>query len=198
MRVVGLTGGIASGKSTVTAMFRELGAQVIDADQVARDVVEPGTPGLEEVARRFPGVVDPSGQLDRAALGRRVFADPAERRALEAIVHPRIREEVARRTEALARAGVTVVLYDAALLIENELHRGMDGVILVSAPEAVQRARLAARDGLDDLAITARLAAQLPLADKRAHATWVVENGGSLDETRAQVRRIWEQIRGSG
>jgi dephospho-CoA kinase len=198
MRVVGLTGGIASGKSTVSAMFRELGAQVIDADQVARDVVEPGTPGLEEVARRFPGVLDPSGQLDRAALGRRVFADPAERRALEGILHPRIREEVARRTEALARAGETVVLYDAALLIENGLHRGMDGVIVVSAPEAAQRARLAARDGLDDAAITARLAAQLPLADKRAHATWVVENGGSLDETRAQVRRIWEQIRGSG
>ena len=109
MRVVGLTGGIASGKSTVSAMFRELGAEVIDADQVAREVVEPGTPGLEEVARRFPGVVDATGRLDRASLGRRVFADPAERRALNAIVHPRIREEVARRTEALARAGVTVV-----------------------------------------------------------------------------------------
>ena len=198
MRVVGLTGGIGSGKSTVSAMFRELGAQVIDADQVARDVVEPGTPGLEEAARRFPGVLDPSGHLDRAALGRRVFADPAERRALEGILHPRIREEVARRTEALARAGVTVALYDAALLIENGLHRGLDGVILVSAPEAVQRARLAARDGLDEAAITARLAAQLPLAHKRAHATWVVDNGGSLDETRAQVRRIWEEIRGSG
>ena len=195
MRVVGLTGGIASGKSTVTAMFRELGAPVIDADEVARDVVEPGTPGLAEVARRFPGVVDASGLLDRAALGRRVFADPAERRALEAIVHPRIREEVARRTEALARTGATVVLYDAALLIENQLHRGMDGVIVVSAPESLQRSRLAARDGLDDAAITARLAAQLPLADKRAHATWVVDNGGSLDETRAQVRRIWDQIR---
>jgi dephospho-CoA kinase len=197
MRVVGLTGGIASGKSTVTAMFRELGADVIDADQVARDVVEPGTPGLEAVARRFPGVVDAAGQLDRVALGRRVFADPAERRALEAIVHPRIRDEVARRTEALARAGVSVVLYDAALLIENGLHRGMDGVVLVSAPEAVQRARLAARDGLDEAAISARLAAQLPLADKRAHATWVVDNGGSLDDTRAQVRRIWEDIRRS-
>jgi dephospho-CoA kinase len=197
MRVVGLTGGIASGKSTVTAMFRQLGAEVIDADQVARDVVEPGTPGLEEVARRFPGVVDAAGRLDRVALGRRVFADPDERRALEAIVHPRIREEVARRTEALARAGVTVVLYDAALLIENGLHRGMDGVVLVSAPESVQRARLAARDGLDEAAITARLAAQLPLADKRAHATWVVDNGGSLDDTRAQVRRIWEDIRRS-
>jgi dephospho-CoA kinase len=198
MRVVGLTGGIASGKSTVTAMFRELGAEVIDADQVARDVVEPGTAGLEAVALRFPEVVDASGRLDRVALGRRVFADPAERRALEAIVHPRIREEVARRTEALSRAGVTVVLYDAALLIENGLHRGMDGVVLVSAPEEVQRARLAARDGLDEAAITARLAAQLPLADKRAHATWVVENGGSLDETRAQVRRIWENIRRGG
>jgi dephospho-CoA kinase len=195
MRVVGLTGGIASGKSTVTAMFRELGAAVIDADEVAREVVEPGTPGLAEVARRFPGVVDASGRLDRAALGRRVFGDPAERRALEAILHPRIREEVARRTEALSRTGVTLVLYDAALLIENGLHRGMDGVIVVWAPESLQRSRLAARDGLDEAAITARLAAQLPLADKRAHATWVVDNGGALDETRAQVRRIWDQIR---
>ena len=194
MRLVGLTGGIASGKSTVSAMFRELGAQVIDADQVARDVVEPGTPGLEEVARRFPGVVDASGRLDRAELGRRVFADPAERRALEAILHPRIRDEVARRTGALARAGVPVALYDAALLIENGLHRGMDGVIVVWAPEEAQRSRLAARDALDDAAVSARLAAQLPLADKRAHATWVVDNGGTLEETRAQVRRIWQEI----
>ena len=198
MRVVGLTGGIASGKSTVTAMFRELGAQVIDADQVARDVVEPGTPGVEEVARRFPGVVDASGRLDRTELGRRVFADPAERRALEAIVHPRIREEVTRRLEALARAGENVALYDAALLIENGLQKGMDGVIVVWAPESLQRARLAARDGLDEAAVTARLRAQMPLADKRAHATWVVDNGGSLDETRAQVRRIWEEIQQSG
>jgi dephospho-CoA kinase len=195
MRVVGLTGGIASGKSTVSAMFRELGAHVIDADEVARDVVEPGTPGLDEVARRFPGVVDASGRLDRAELGRRVFADATERRALEAILHPRIREEVARRTEVLAQAGVEVVLYDAALLIENGLHRGMQGVIVVFAPESAQRSRLGARDGLDEAAITARLAAQLPLADKRAHATWVVDNGGSLEETRAQVRQIWDEIR---
>ena len=198
MRVVGLTGGIASGKSTVTAMFRELGAQVIDADQVARDVVEPGTPGVEEVARRFPGVVDASGRLDRTELGRRVFGNPAERRALEAIVHPRIREEVERRLEALARAGAKVALYDAALLIENGLQKGMDGVIVVWAPESLQRARLAARDGLDEAAVTARLGAQLPLADKRAHATWVVDNGGSMDETRAQVQRIWEEIQQSG
>jgi len=198
MRVVGLTGGIASGKSTVSAMFRELGAQVIDADQVAREVVAPGTPGVEEVARRFPGVVDGRGQLDRAALGERIFADSGERKALEAILHPRIRAEVARRMEALESTGFDVVLYDAALLIENDLHRGMDGVVLVAAPEAVQRARLVARDGLDEAAISARLAAQLSLADKRAHATWVVDNGGSLEDTRAQVRRIWEEIRRSG
>ena len=198
MRVVGLTGGIASGKSTVSAMFRDLGAEVVDADAVAREVVEPGTPGLVEVAGRFPGVVDSAGRLDRAALGRRVFADPAERRALEAILHPRIREEVARRMEALVRGGVTVALYDAALLIENGLHRGMDGVVLVTVPESVQRSRLAARDGLDEVDVTARLAAQLPLADKRAYATWVVDNGGSLDETRVQVRQIWEEIRRSG
>jgi dephospho-CoA kinase len=197
MRKVGLTGGIGSGKSTVSAMFRELGADVIDADQVARDVVVPGTPALEEIARRFPGVVDAEGRLDRAALGARVFAEESERRALEAITHPRIRAEVARRAEALARAGVTVVLYDAPLLIENGLHRGLDGVILVWAPEAVQRARLAVRDGLDEAAVSARLAAQMPLAEKRAHATWEVDNGGSLEQTRAQVQRIWEEIRRS-
>ena len=95
----------------------------------------------------------------------------------------------------LAQAGVEVVLYDAALLIENGLHRGMQGVIVVFAPESAQRSRLGARDGLDEAAITARLAAQLPLADKRAHATWVVDNGGSLEETRAQVRQIWDEIR---
>jgi len=198
MRTVGLTGGIGSGKSTVSAMLRELGATVIDADQVARDVVAPGSPALQDIARRFPGVVDAQGRLDRAALAARVFADPSERRALEAITHPRIRAEVARRQQALARSGVPVAIYDAALLIENGLHHGLDGVILVSAPEAVQRARLAARDGLDEAAVSARLAAQMPLADKRVHATWEVDNGGTLEETRTQVQRIWEEILRSG
>jgi dephospho-CoA kinase len=194
MRVIGLTGGIASGKSTVSEMFRALGAEVIDADQVAREVVEPGTPALAEISQRFPGVVDASGRLDRGALAARVFADPSERRALNAIVHPRIQAEVARRTERLSRTGLDVVLYDAALLIENELHRRLDGVVLVWAPESVQRARLAARDGLAAAEVKARLAAQLPLESKRTHATWEVDNGGTLDETRAQVGRIWREI----
>lgn len=199
MRIIGLTGGIASGKSTVSAMFRALGAEVIDADQLARQVVEPATPGVEEVSRRFPGVVDAQGRLDRAALAARIFADPTERAALEAILHPRIQLEVRRRVASLEAAGVKVVLYDAALLIENGLQRGLQGVVLVWAPEEVQRHRLAARDGLGPAEVEARLRAQMPLAEKRAHATWEVDNSGSLSETEAQVRRIWEEIRrGSG
>jgi len=195
MRVVGLTGGIASGKSTVSAMFRALGAQVIDADQLARQVVEPGTPGVEEVARRFPGVVDAQGRLDRAALAERIFTDPAERAALEAILHPRIQLEARRRIAALEQAGVPVALYDAALLFENGLQRNLEGVVLVWAPEAVQRQRLAARDGLTATEVEARLRAQMPLSEKRPLATWEVDNGGSLADTEAQVRRIWEEIR---
>jgi dephospho-CoA kinase len=208
MRVIGLTGGIASGKSTVSAMFRALGAEVIDADQVARQVVEPGTAVVEEISRRFPGVVDAQGRLDRAALAARIFSDPAERSALEAIVHPRIQAEVRRRIGRLEEAGVPVVLYDAALLVENGrgqrddrpgLQRDLQGVVLVWAPEDVQRRRLAARDGLGPAEVEARLRAQMPLAAKRVHATWEVDNGGSLAATEAQVRRIWEEIRrGSG
>jgi dephospho-CoA kinase len=194
MRVVGLTGGIASGKSTVSAMFRALGAEVIDADQLARQVVEPGTPGVKEVSRRFPGVVDAEGRLDRAALAARIFADPAERAALEAILHPRIQLEARRRIGALEQAGVRVALYDAALLFENELQRNLQGVVLVWAPEDAQRRRLAARDGLPPAEVEARLAAQMPLSRKRALATWEVDNGGSLADTEAQVRRIWEEI----
>jgi dephospho-CoA kinase len=196
MRVIGLTGGIASGKSTVSEMFRALGATVLDADAVAREVVEPGRPALEEIRSRFPGVVDASGRLDRAALAARIFGNDAERAALEAIVHPRIQTEVALRTEAFSRAGLPVLLYDAALLIENGIHRKLDGVILVWVPEEVQRTRLAARDRLTPQEIHARMAAQLPLEQKRVQATWEVDNSGTLENTRAQVERIWEEIRG--
>lgn len=196
MRLVGLTGGIGSGKSTVTQMFRALGAEVIDADELAREVVRPGQPALAEIARRFPGTVDAAGQLDRASLAARIFADPAERAALNAIVHPRIQAEVQRRTEALARAGAKVVLYDAALLIENGLHRAMDAVIVVWVPPEVQRERLMARDHLDHATAEERIRAQMPLDEKRALATWVVNNGGGLEETRRQVEQIWRTLRG--
>ncbi len=198
MRLYGLTGGIASGKSTVSRMLRELGAQVLDADAIAREVVEPGTPGLAEVAARFPGVLGPDGRLDRAKLGARVFADPAERAALNALLHPRIGQAFLEKTQALATQGTQRVIYDAPLLIENGLHAGMDGVVLVWVPRELQKARLRARDGLDEQAAEARLAAQLPLDEKRAHATWIVDNSGELAATRAQVEEVWRAMLARG
>jgi dephospho-CoA kinase len=198
VRLVGLTGGIGSGKSTVSEMFRALGATIIDADQVAREVVRPGEPALEEIARRFQGTLDASGQLDRAALAARIFSDPAERAALNAILHPRIQAEVQRRTEALAAAGVEQVLYDAALLIENGLHHAMEAVIVVWVPPELQRTRLTARDGLSQAEAEMRIAAQAPLDAKRALATWVVDNAGTKEQTRQQVVAIWKALRGGG
>jgi len=195
MRMVGLTGGIASGKSTVAGMLRALGAELMDADQVAREVVAPGTPALAEISVRFPGVVLADGTLDRAALGRRVFGSPEERAALNAITHPRIQAAVQERTEAHRARGVPRVVYDAALLMENGLHAAMDGgVILVAASEDTQRARLVARDGLTPEEAEARIRSQLPLEAKRRHARWVIENDGDLDSLRAQVERTWREV----
>ena len=198
MKLYGLTGGIASGKSTVSRMLRELGAHVLDADVIAREVVEPGTPGLQAVAERFPGVLGPDGRLDRAKLGARIFGDPQERAALNALLHPLIGQQFMLRTQALAEQGVERVLYDAPLLIENRLHLGMDGVVLVWVPREVQKARLMARDGLDEAAADARLAAQLPLDEKRQHATWVVDNSGELGTTRARVEEVWRTMLARG
>ncbi|MFZ5445777.1 MAG: dephospho-CoA kinase [Myxococcota bacterium] len=194
MKLYGLTGGIATGKSTVTAMFRALGLPVIDADQLAREVVEPGQPALAEIAARFPGVLGADGRLDRKKLGERIFQDPAERAALNAITHPRIRELALTRTVELAATGAPVALYDAPLLIENRLHEGMNGVILVWCPREVQLERLRARDGLTLEQAEARLASQLPIDDKRAFATWIIDNGGTLEATRAQVERISREL----
>jgi dephospho-CoA kinase len=198
VHLYGLTGGIASGKSTVSGMLRELGAHVLDADVIAREVVEPGTPGLAAVAERFPGVIGPDGRLDRAKLGARIFADPAERAALNALLHPLIFQQFLHRTHHLAAQGVEHVIYDAPLLIENRLHEAMEGVLLVWVPRAVQKARLMARDGLDEAAAEVRLAAQLPLDDKRPYATWVVDNSGELAATRAQVEAVWRAMLARG
>jgi dephospho-CoA kinase len=195
MRVFGLTGGIATGKSTVSSMFRDAGLPIIDADLLAREVVEPGTPALAEIAARFPGVIGADGRLDRKKLGARIFNDAAERAALGAITHPRIRDLALERTTALAQTGAPIAIYDAPLLIENRLHEGMNGVILVVCPEAVQLERLRTRDGLTDEQARARVASQMPLPQKRAHATWVIDNGGSLAQTRAQVEQVISQLR---
>lgn len=198
MHVFGLTGGIASGKSTVTRMLRELGAQVLDADVLAREVVEPGTPGLAAVAERFPGVVGPDGRLDRVKLGARVFSDAGERAALNAIIHPLVREAFLARVQALDAQGVERVIYDVPLLIESGMHTWLEGVAVVWVPRDVQKARLMSRDGLDAAAAEARLAAQLPLDEKRAHATWLIDNSGDVASTRAQVEQVWRAMLARG
>lgn len=195
MLVIGLTGGIASGKSTVAAMLRELGAPIVDADLLAREVVEPGTPALAEIAARFgPDMLDEGGRLDRKRLAARVFADDVARAQLNAITHPRIAEASRAAMGAIRGQGHPVAVYEAALLVENRVHLGLDGLIVVAVSEEEQIARLCRRDGIDADAARARLAAQLPLAAKVTVADWVIDNGRSTEDTRAQVERVWREV----
>ena len=185
VRIWGLTGNIGSGKSTVGRLLAARGVPVVDADQVAREVVEPGRPALRDIASRFPGVLRPDGTLDRKALAARVFADPGERSALERIIHPRIAEEVATRMAALASTGHTTAVYEAALIV-------------VTAPPEAQIARLRTRDNMSEEEARARIAAQLPSTEKAKQATVVIENAGSEAELSAQVDRLVERMRGEG
>lgn len=194
MKFIGLTGGIATGKSTVTAMLRALGAKVLDADELAREVVAPGSEGLAEIAARWPDVIAPGGSLDRQKLGAHIFHSPEARKALDAITHPRIQARVLAETSRLAAAGERVCFYDAALLIENRLHQAMDGVVLVVVPREVQLQRLMARNGISREEAEARIASQLPLDEKKRHATWLVDNSGPLEATRAQVEKVWHEV----
>ena len=194
MQLYGLTGGIATGKSTVARRFVELGMPLIDADVIARDVVATGQPALAEIAARFPGVVGADGVLNRAALGERIFGNPVERAALDAITHPRIRQAVLEQSIALAESEAPRALYDAPLLIENRLHEGLAGVVLVVAPRDVQRQRLMARNHLSAAEADARIDSQMPLDAKRPFATWIIDNAGDLEATRSQVDEVWRQM----
>ena len=194
MRVWGLTGNIGAGKSTVARLLAKRGVPVVDADQIAREVVAPGTEGLREIAARWPQVVSDQGVLDRRALAALVFQDPRERAALNQITHPRIAFEVAARLRALAEAGQPVAVYEAALIIENKLSVGLDGLAVVTAPEEVQLARLRQRDGMTEAEARARIASQLPAAEKLRHATFAIDNAGSEAELAAQVERLFSAM----
>ena len=194
-RVFGLTGGIASGKSTVARMLTELGAPVVDADLLARKVVEPGQPAHQEIVAAFGAeVLTADGTIDRKRLADLVFADEGRRRRLNAITHPRIAEAAQAETARHLAAGAPLVFYEAALLVENGLHHALDGLVVVSAPDEVQLARLRARDGLDEAAARARLAAQLPLAEKLKVATHVIDNAGDRAATQSQVERLYHTL----
>ncbi|HEX5057971.1 MAG TPA: dephospho-CoA kinase [Kofleriaceae bacterium] len=193
--VIGLTGGIASGKSAVAKLLLAKGAAVIDADKLARDVVAPGQPALAELVARFgAAILATDGTLDRKRLGAIAFSDEQARRDLNRITHPRIAAASAAAIAAWSDAGANVVFYEAALLIENRVHTGLSGVVVVSAPPAVQQQRLMARDSLSAEDALARIAAQLPLAEKVKVATWVIENHGDLDDLTAEVDRVVAEI----
>lgn len=193
MRVLGLTGGIGSGKSTVAAMFAELGAEIIDADQLARDVVEPGQPALDEIVTRFgAGILLANGRLDRRQLGTLVFADAAARADLDAITHPRIRERMeAAVTARRDREGVLIL--DIPLLYENARTQLVEKVIVVWVDPPTQGRRLSERGELTAEEIRQRIAAQMPLDEKRALADHVIDNRGSKEATRRQVEAIFRR-----
>jgi len=194
--LVGLTGGIATGKSMVDTALRELGARIIDADVLAREVVEPGEPALAEIAAEFgPGALGPDGRLDRKALGAIVFADPERRRKLEAMTHPRIRERFLAMLETLAAQGFRgLVVFDAPVMIESGNYRNMDKLVVVITDEPTQVARLMARDGIGRDEALRKIASQMPLAEKAKLADYVIDNSGARDATAAQVRRVHEAL----
>ena len=195
---IGLTGGIGSGKSMVAQRLRDLGAAVVDADAIAREVTAPGGPAYAAIVRAFgQSVLCCDGSLDRKALAARVFADEAARRQLNALTHPHIRQRMAEEGARLAATpGVGVIVFDIPLLLETTdgSDLGLEGVVVVTAADAVRIARLTARDGLTPRDARQRLDAQMPLAQKVARADWVIDNNGSAEQTREQVLKLWEVL----
>ncbi|GAA2029677.1 hypothetical protein GCM10009839_31580 [Catenulispora yoronensis] len=190
---VGLTGGIGSGKSEVLKRLKAHGATVVDADLAARAVVEPGTDGYDEVVKEFGSeVVGPDGALDRARLGAVVFADPARRAALNAIVHPRVGALMAEWAASAPRGGI--VVYDIPLLVEGGSDRGYAAVIVVDADDEVRYARLLANRGMSREDATARMAAQASRADRLAAADYVIANNGSLADLDLETDRLWSEL----
>jgi len=194
VKLIGLTGGAGSGKSTVAEMLRELGAVVVDADEATHAVYEPGTPGFDAVVDEFGQEYVKDGRIDRQRLGDVVFHDAGARRRLNDVVHPLVREWMAQRTAEAVERGAAVVVQDVPLLFENSLERFFSSVVLVYVPEDVQVDRLVKGRGFTREQAHAVIGAQLPIEEKRGRAHHVVNNTGTLDDTRAQVAAVWKQL----
>lgn len=192
---VALTGGIGTGKSVALARFAELGAAVIDTDALSRDALAPGSPGHEAVRRRFgDGVMRPDGQVDRARLGRIVFADDQARRDLEAIVHPAVIGAVGAWLEAREREGARVAVVEIPLLYETGRDRDFSCVIVTACGADEQVRRVMARSGLDEAEARRRVAAQWPVAEKARRADYVIRTDGPVEETRRQAAEVWSAL----
>lgn len=195
MLKVGLTGGIGSGKSAVSAALAGYGAVVVDADAIAREVVEPGTPGLSEIIAEFgEGVLTPDGRLDRSRLGELVFADEARLARLNAIVHPKVGERSGRLMEEAVASDAEVVVYDVPLLVENGLESLYDVVVVVDTPDEVRVERVSGDRGMPREQVRARMAAQADRETRLAAADFVVDNSGTREDLSDRVAELWREL----
>jgi len=197
MVIAGLTGGIATGKSTVSRFLQELGAHIVDADRISRDVVCCGQPAWEEIKKQFgEEILLKNGEIDREKLGRIVFSDEGKRTALERIIHPevsRVMEEEVR--DITSKDPIAVVVLDVPLLIEIGMDKGLNQVIVVYCPEEIQLKRLMERDRISREDALARVRAQMPIEEKKLHATILIDNSAGMDETRKQVEQAYKKLR---
>jgi dephospho-CoA kinase len=195
VKLVGLTGGIASGKSTVAAILRRLGAAIINADELSRQVVQPEQGAWEEIIKTFgPDILQEDKTLDRRKLRKIVFDNPEARKKLEAIIHPRVRALAERRISELAAAGSSVIVYEVPLLFEAQIHLWLRPVILVACDLETQKKRLLERDHLTELEAQQHLDAQMSLEEKRKLADYVIENDGTPEELEQDVRAVLQKI----
>ena len=196
MRKVGLTGGIASGKSTVSRMFQELGVPIIDADMIAREVVAPGSQALEAIVDAFgEEILTDEKSLNRARLGEIVFSDTSKKKILEGILHPEIIAEQDRRLRDFEREGHTpVAIVDAAVMIESGSWKRFDSLVVVDCDESQQVCRLRQRNAMNEDEAKRRVHAQMPLSEKVKFADYVIDNRGSIDDTRKQVEKLMKLL----
>lgn len=197
--ILGVTGGIAAGKSTVTEILRSLGAAVVSADELSREVVRPGTPTLKQLVDCFGAtILEADGTLDRKALGRKVFSDPEARRQVNRIVHPAIADLAKRRLAELSAGGAELIVYEAPLLFEAGAEERVDAVLVVRVEESLQLERLMSRDGLSRSEAVARIAAQMSQEEKVARADYVIDNSGTRQEVESRIRTLLIELGLSG
>ncbi len=196
MKLIGLTGGIATGKSAVASMLRQLGANIIDADELAREIVQPGQETWKDIVNAFGAeILRGDKTIDREKLRKTVFKDEKARKRLETITHPRIRTLAQQRIRKLTIEGAEVVIYDAPLLFENQVHLWLRPVILVACDLATQKQRLRERDGLNEEEIQQHLKAQMTVEEKRQLADFIIENTGDLETLKRQAKEVWGKIK---
>jgi dephospho-CoA kinase len=195
VKLIGLTGGIASGKSTVAAILRRLGASIVNADELSREVVQPGQDAWNEITKSFGSdILQEDMTLDRKKLRKIVFDNPEARKKLEAIIHPRVRALAEKRISELAASGSSVIVYEVPLLFEAQIHLWLRPVVLVACDIETQKKRLLERDHLTELEAQQHIAAQMSLAEKRKLADYVIENDTTLEELEQQVRAVLQKI----